>query len=72
MEQRADYDINRNALVCVFLRHRDSVPHDQPVETDRRRIHFKIKYAELAPEQRREIWKSSLSKAAIVQGFVSY
>jgi AAA+ superfamily predicted ATPase len=32
------------------------------------RIHFKIKYTELGPEQRREIWKSFLSKAATARG----
>ncbi len=36
------------------------------------RIHFKTKYTELGLEQRREIWKSFLSKAAIARGELVY
>jgi SpoVK/Ycf46/Vps4 family AAA+-type ATPase len=77
LEQRADHDINRNALVCVFLRHLEYYQGILFLTTNRvkqiddaiaSRIHFKIKYAELGLEQRREIWKSFLSKAATAQG----
>ena len=77
LEQRANHDIHRNAIVCIFLRTLEYYQGIMFLTTNRvkqideaiaSRIHFKIKYTELGPEQRREIWKSFLSKAATARG----
>jgi AAA+ superfamily predicted ATPase len=77
LEQRADHDIHRNAIVCVFLRTLEYYQGILFLTTNRvgqidnaiaSRIHFKIKYTDLSPEQRRQIWKDFLSEATTAQG----
>lgn len=77
LEQRADRDIYRNALVCVFLRTLEYYQGILFLTTNRvgqiddaiaSRIHFKIKYTVLSLEQRRQIWKDFLSEATTAQG----
>ena len=77
LEQRANHDIHRNALVCVFLRTLEYYQGIMFLTTNRvtqiddaiaSRIHFKIKYTELSQEQREGIWKAFLSKAVTAQG----
>jgi hypothetical protein len=77
LEQRADHDIHRNAIVCVFLRTLEYYQGILFLTTNRvgqidnaiaSRIHFKIKSTDLSPEQRRQIWKDFLSEATTAQG----
>ncbi|KAH8759552.1 hypothetical protein F5882DRAFT_453760 [Hyaloscypha sp. PMI_1271] len=64
LEQRSIGDINRNALVCVFLR---TLEYYQGIM-----IHFKIKYDNLGLEQRRGVWDYFLGKAVTPQGPLVY
>ncbi|CZR66033.1 uncharacterized protein PAC_15933 [Phialocephala subalpina] len=77
LEQRSIGDINRNALVCVFLRTLEYYQGIMFFTTNRvkqiddaiaSRIHFKIKYDNLGLEQRRGVWDYFLGKAATPQG----
>jgi hypothetical protein len=70
-------DTNRNALVCVFLR---TLEYCQGIifftanrvkqidDAIASRIHFKIKYDILGPDQRRGVWECFLGKATTPQG----
>jgi AAA+ superfamily predicted ATPase len=77
LEQRSIGDINRNALVCVFLRTLEYYQGIMFFTTNRvkqiddaiaSRIHFKIKYNNLNLEQRRGVWDYFLGKAVTPQG----
>jgi AAA+ superfamily predicted ATPase len=77
LEQRSIGDINRNALVCVFLRTLEYYQGILFFTTNRvkqideaiaSRIHFKIKYDNLGLEQRRGVWDYFLGKAVTPQG----
>ena len=77
LEQRSSHDIHRNALVCVFLRTLEYYPGMMFLTTNRveqiddaiaSRIHFKLKYSKLNLEQRTNIWRRFLEKAATPQG----
>ncbi|CAL3963695.1 unnamed protein product [Diplocarpon coronariae] len=81
LEQRSIGDRNRNALVCVFLR---TLEHYQGImffttnhvkqidDAIASRIHFKIKYDILGPDQRRGVWEYFLKKATTPQGPLVY
>jgi SpoVK/Ycf46/Vps4 family AAA+-type ATPase len=73
LEQRSVQDIHRNALVCVFLRTLEYYPGMMFLTTNRvrqiddaiaSRIHFKLKYDNLNLEQRTNIWRDFLERAA--------
>ncbi|KAH8757124.1 P-loop containing nucleoside triphosphate hydrolase protein [Hyaloscypha finlandica] len=77
LEQRSSQDIHRNALVCVFLRTLEYYQGMMFLTTNRvgqidnaiaSRIHFKLKYDKLNLEQRTNIWRRFLEKAATPQG----
>jgi SpoVK/Ycf46/Vps4 family AAA+-type ATPase len=77
LEQRSAQDIHRNALVCVFLRTLEYYQGMMFLTTNRvgqiddaiaSRIHFKLKYSKLNLEQRTNIWRRFLEKAATPQG----
>jgi SpoVK/Ycf46/Vps4 family AAA+-type ATPase len=77
LEQRSAQDIHRNALVCVFLRTLEYYQGMMFLTTNRvgqiddaiaSRIHFKLKYGKLHLEQRTNIWRRFLEKAATPQG----
>lgn len=77
LEQRSAQDIHRNALVCVFLRTPEYYQGIMFLATNRvgqidnaiaSRIHFKLKYGKLNLEQRTNIWRRFLEKAATPQG----
>jgi hypothetical protein len=77
LEQRSISDINRNALVCIFLRTLEYYQGIMFFTTNRvkqidnaitSRIHFKIKYDNLGLEQRRGVWDYFLGKAVTPQG----
>jgi AAA+ superfamily predicted ATPase len=81
LEQRSIGDINRNALVCVFLRTLEYYQGIMFFTTNRvkqiddaiaSRIHFKIKYDNLNLEQRRGVWDYFLGKAVTPQGLPVY
>jgi hypothetical protein len=81
LEQRSVQDIHRNALVCVFLRTLEYYPGMMFLTTNRvgqiddaiaSRIHFKLKYDNLNQEQRTNIWRRFLEKAATPQGAPKY
>jgi AAA+ superfamily predicted ATPase len=81
LEQRSIGDINRNALVYVFLRTLEYYQGTMFFTTNRvkqmdpaiaSRIHFKIKYDNLGPDQRRAVWEYFLRKAATPQGAPVY
>jgi SpoVK/Ycf46/Vps4 family AAA+-type ATPase len=81
LEQRSAQDIHRNALVCVFLRTLEYYQGMMFLTTNRiaqidnaiaSRIHFKLKYDKLNLEQRTNIWRRFLEKAATPQGAPSY
>jgi hypothetical protein len=81
LEQRSIGDINRNALVCVFLRTLEYYQGIMFFTTNRvkqidnaiaSRIHFKIKYDNLGLEQRRGVWDYFLGKAVTPQGPPAY
>lgn len=81
LQERDGLDLERNALVSVFLRRLEYFQGVLILTTNRKRIidaafdsriHFKIHYADLAPDSRAAIWKncleslpSSLSKSDI-------
>jgi len=77
LEQRSSQDIHRNALVCVFLRTLEYYQGMMFLTTNRvrqiddaiaSRIHFKLKYDKLNLEQRTNIWRGFLERAATPQG----
>jgi AAA+ superfamily predicted ATPase len=77
LEQRSIGDINRNALVCVFLRTLEYYQGVMFFTTNRvkqiddaiaSRIHFKIKYDNLSFDQRKGVWDYFLGKTATPQG----
>ncbi|TVY88244.1 ATPase family AAA domain-containing protein 3-B [Lachnellula willkommii] len=77
LEQRSIGDINRNALVCVFLRTLEYYQGIMFFTTNRvkqidpaiaSRIHFKIKYDNLGLDQRRGVWDYFLGKSTTPQG----
>lgn len=81
LEKRAIGDIHRNALVCVFLRTLEYYQGIMFFTTNRvkeidaaiaSRIHFKIQYANLGPDQRRGVWNYFLGKAVTPQGLPVY
>ncbi|KAI6709035.1 AAA family ATPase [Diplocarpon mali] len=81
LEQRSIGDINRNALVCVFLRTLEYYQGIMFFTTNRvkqiddaiaSRIHFKVKYDILGPDQRRGVWEYFLKKATTPQGPLVY
>lgn len=81
LEQRSVQDIHRNALVCVFLRTLEYCQGMMFLTTNRvgqiddaiaSRIHFKLKYDNLKLEQRTNIWRRFLQKAATPQGTPIY
>ncbi|PMD60368.1 uncharacterized protein K444DRAFT_642994 [Hyaloscypha bicolor E] len=81
LEQCSIGDINRNALVCVFLRTLEYYQGIMFFTTNRvkqiddaiaSRIYFKIKYNILGPDQRRGVWEYFLKKATIPQGPLVY
>ena len=81
LEQRSSQDIYRNALVCVFLRTLEYYPGMMFLTTNRvrhiddamaSRIHFKLPYKNLNREQRINIWRRFLGKAATPQGEPHY
>ncbi|KAK6522207.1 hypothetical protein TWF281_002773 [Arthrobotrys megalospora] len=71
LEQRSLHDINRNALVSIFLRlleyyHGILFLTSNRVETFdeaiQSRIHIAIRYNELTPEARAQVWKNFVQK----------
>lgn len=77
LEQRSIGDINRNALVCVFLRTLEYYQGIMFFTTNRvkqidpaiaSRIHFKIKYDNLGLDQRRGVWDYFMGKSTTPQG----
>jgi SpoVK/Ycf46/Vps4 family AAA+-type ATPase len=81
LEQRSAQDIHRNALVCVFLRTLEYYQGIMFLTTNRvtqiddaiaSRIHFKLKYNNLNLEQRTNIWRRFLERAATPQGAPIY
>lgn len=77
LEQRSIGDINRNALVCVFLRTLEYYQGIMFFTTNRvqqidpaiaSRIHFKIKYDNLGLKERKGVWVYFLGKATTPQG----
>ena len=81
LEQRSIGDINRNALVCVFLRTLEYYQGIMFFTTNRvkqidpaiaSRIHFKIKYDNLGLKERKGVWGYFLGKARTPQGSPVY
>jgi len=81
LEQRSAQDFHRNALVCVFLRTLEYYQGMMFLTTNRvkqiddaiaSRINFKLKYDKLNLEQRTNIWRRFLEKAATLQGAAIY
>jgi hypothetical protein len=81
LEQRSAQDIHRNALVCVFLQTLEYYQGIMFLTTNRVgqiddaiacRIYFKLKYNKLNLEQRTNIWRRFLEKAATPQGAPIY
>ena len=77
LEQRSAQDVHRNALVCVFLRTLEYYQGMMFLTTNRvrqideaiaSRIHFNLKYGKLGLEQRTNIWRIFLERAATPQG----
>jgi len=77
LEQRSVHDMQRNALVCVFLRTLEYYQGMMFLTTNRveqideaiaSRIHFKLKYNKLNLEQRTSIWQHFLGQALTPQG----
>jgi SpoVK/Ycf46/Vps4 family AAA+-type ATPase len=77
LEQRSAHDIHRNALVCVFLRTLEYYAGIMFLTTNRvaqiddaiaSRIHFKLRYNKLNLEQRINIWRCFLKRAATPWG----
>ncbi|EJD48199.1 P-loop containing nucleoside triphosphate hydrolase protein, partial [Auricularia subglabra TFB-10046 SS5] len=80
LEQRSLHDLQRNALVAVFLRQLEYFPGLLFVTTNRvrafdeafqSRIHVSLRYRELTEAARREIWKAFLSKLSNFDGPLS-
>ncbi|KIK51129.1 hypothetical protein GYMLUDRAFT_208901 [Collybiopsis luxurians FD-317 M1] len=71
LEKRSLHDVNRNALVSIFLRLLEYYQGILLLTTNRvesfdeafqSRIHVALKYNDLTPESRRAVWKNFLSR----------
>ncbi|KAJ8473066.1 hypothetical protein ONZ51_g8110 [Trametes cubensis] len=79
LEQRSLYDLERNAMVAVFLRHVEYYPGILFLTTNRvkafdeaflSRIHVALHLYDLTKEARKQIWAAFLSKVGVdVQSF---
>lgn len=77
VEQRANSDINRNALICVFLRKLEYYDGILFLSTNRvktideaiaSRIHLALRYPTLDQSARKAVWKSFLERAGTPEG----
>lgn len=77
MEQRATHDIQRNALVCVFLRKLEYYDGIIFFTTNRvktideaiaSRIHLSLRYDDLHEVARKKVWTGQLAKAVTRYG----
>jgi hypothetical protein len=72
LEQRSHENVNRNALVSVFLRQLEYFQGTMFLTTNRvktfdeafqSRIHFALGYEKLGPSARREVWTTFLQRS---------
>lgn len=77
LEKRTIQDIHRNALVSIFLRLLEYFQGILFLTTNRvetfddafqSRIHIALRYGDLLPRARRQIWKMFLERAGMVEG----
>ncbi|EON63621.1 hypothetical protein W97_02849 [Coniosporium apollinis CBS 100218] len=77
LEKREIHDIHRNALVSIFLRLLEYFQGILFLTTNRvetfddafqSRIHVALRYEELSPRARKEIWKMFLDKVRVMEG----
>ena len=73
LEQRSLHDMERNAMVAVFLRHVEYYRGILFLTTNRvnafdeaflSRIHVALHFRELAPDARRQVWRAFLRKVS--------
>ncbi|KAK5086189.1 hypothetical protein LTR70_007434 [Exophiala xenobiotica] len=81
VEQRATHDIQRNALVCIFLRKLEYYDGIMFFTTNRvktideaiaSRIHLSLRYGDLREMARKKVWTSQLAKAVTRYGEADY
>ncbi|KAK5950435.1 hypothetical protein OHC33_008654 [Knufia fluminis] len=81
VEQRATHDIQRNALVCVFLRKLEYYAGIMFFTTNRvktideaiaSRIHLSLQYDDLHDVARKKVWTGQLAKAVTRYGGAGY
>lgn len=74
LQERDGLDLERNAMVSVFLRRLEYFQGVLIMTTNRKRtidpafdsrIHFKLHYADLSPESRSTIWKNCLANIPV-------
>jgi SpoVK/Ycf46/Vps4 family AAA+-type ATPase len=74
LQERDGLDLERNAMVSVFLRRLEYFQGVLIMTTNRKRtidpafdsrIHFKLHYADLSPESRSTIWKNCLTNIPV-------
>jgi len=77
LEKREVHDIHRNALVSIFLRLLEYFQGILFLTTNRvetfddafqSRIHMPLRYGELTPKAKKEIWKTFVEKVRVVEG----
>lgn len=80
LEQRSSHDLERNALVAVFLRQLEYFPGLLFITTNRvrafdhafqSRIHVSLRYRDLTQDARRQVWRAFLEKLTNFDGPLS-